>query len=78
MCETWDVLIFLIMVYVHTNVDIFKELSNHSLVVRCIINGNTKQFLTQIEIHKRIEDVIAEILTCVSLVEDIEFQETVI
>ena len=78
MCETRDVLIFLIMLNARTNVEVFKQVSDHSLVVRCIIGGDAEQFLTQIEIHKRIEDVIAEILTCVSLVEDIECQETVI
>ena len=72
-----DVLIFLIMVYICTNVDVFKQLSNHSLMVPCIIGGNAEQFLTQIEIHKRIEDVIAEILASVGPFEDMECQETI-
>jgi len=77
MCETRDVLIFLIMLNAGMNVDAIKQLSDHSLVVRCIIRGNAEQFLTQVEIHKRIEDIIAEILSGVCSFKDMECQQTV-
>ena len=72
MCKTRDVLIFLIMLNARTNVEVFKQVSDHSLVVRCIIGGDAEQFLTQIEIHKCIKHVIAEILTRVRSFEDME------
>jgi len=78
MCETRDVLIFLIMLNTGTNVDAIKQLSDHSLVVQCIIRGNAEQFLTQVEIHKRIEDIIAEILSGVCSFEDMECQQTIV
>jgi len=78
MCETRDVLIFLIMLNAGMNVDAIKQLSDHSLVVRCIIRGNAEQFLTQVEIHKRIEDIIAEILSGVCSFEDMECQQTIV
>jgi len=46
MCQTGDVLIFLIMLNAGTNVDVFEQVSDHSLVVRCIIGGDAEQFLT--------------------------------
>ena len=65
MCKTRDVLVFLIMLNTGTNVNALKQLFDYNFVLRCIVCGDTEQFLRQVEIHKYVEDIITKILLCV-------------
>ena len=78
MCKTRDVLVFLIMLNTGTNVNALKQLFDHSFVVRCIVCGDAEQFLTQVKIHKHVEDIITKILPRVGPFEGMKCQDTVV
>ncbi len=77
-CETRDVLVFLIMLNTSMEVDAVEQVRDHGIVFRCIISGDTEQLLAQIEIHQRVEDILGEILPRVHPFQGLECQETIV